>query len=634
MSTPTKDSKYSRKYAKEGVYPESARATSAHAISGNIATQYPWYGEFSSGPEPSDPVKRAYQLYMQQSEFKKPYMPGGYTEMETNADPPPGIQIPGYDGPGIPSVDEPIPPPDLEDGGTVTSFYVQVDRGYEYGGFCRGNTVNIRLFCQQPAYGYTVTNAEAGTSVNYITGFGTNELYLQVVADNNEFDHFTINVEMRSYEGVNGTSGVSVREVVCDEYYVVRMEYGLIDVVTVFSSVEGDVAVNIPDNAGTGVVTFPALFTDITNWLDNSTDITDQALLSVDSSPSWQDDSLTITGPQFQNIIPANRCSATYNAYIGGSWPHVDEDTSVSSGANGIGCNSTSGTIDDYFEWSAELSVDCPGGAIKDDPYTQVSYYKAERSKVAQGVSAEYNSLNLTTAKLVSYTECTGYSYWYFEESADHTQIPDEPPPGQTKNTDDGGGTSEAEVDYNWTVYSFLDDTNPLLSYRHRIKNEESWNDTFGLDVVVTGFSRTLTIPDCVPSANYSGVTGGVVSIQWYGNLYGSKTATAWVMQEVLQIRATDLSDQTGDIGGVYMNDWEDKAVLSVVDLPVLRGVHAAIEYIEDGSADNVDVCSMTRDSNLEAALEALFVFFKTTAGLATSDLIPSGVSISNSLRF
>jgi len=108
-------------------------------------------------------------------------------------------------------------------------------------------------------------------------------------------------------------------------------------------------------------------------------------------------------------------------------------------------------------------------------------------------------------------------------------------------------------------------------------------------------------------------------------------------MQEVLQIRATDLSDQTyaiDNIGGLYMNDWEDNAALSVVNLPVLRGVHAAIEYVEDGSADNVDVCFMTRDSNLEDGLEALFVFFKTTAGLATSDLIPSGVTISNALRF
>ena len=632
---PSKDSNYSRKYAKEGIYPEAARSVSAKAVSNNIIGTQPWYSEFKRDgiKKPSTAIQRAYEVYMRQSEFKKPYKPGGYTEMETNADPPPGISLPGYEGPAIPSIDKPIIPPGGRPGGPLfASFYVQLDRSYEYGGFCRGNTTGIRLLCQQPAYGYTVSFAEPGTSVTYVSGYGTNTLILQVAADNNEFYSFTINVEMRDYRGLTGTSGVIIKEAVCEEYYVVRLNNGVVDNCFVWAMSDGAVANNIPDNPGTGTVSFPAAYSEIANWLLNSTPLTENVLVSV-TTPGWVYDPSPVINPSFH---PTASCFNTENAFLGGTWPHVTVDTSVLSPANGVPtCETISETDTERKEWTAYQTMFCSPGyaAIKTDPLWQQSYEKDTVQIAAISPTVQMVSANLVPATMVVRTEQSGESYWYYAEQADTTQIPDGPdPPGLTKNTWDGNGGSLAYMDYSWDIYGSIDPGTPVLSWVHAIRNEESWTKTFFVAGSVVGFIRTLTASISVPRSTYSGVIGGVTGVGRTGSVYGRHSGVIAYMFETLQVEATGLGYVGGDVGGRLLSDWEDNANLSVVDRTPLFGCHAAPSYTEE-YADNLDICTMVRDNNLETAFEDLWDLCRTDLGLTDGQLMPNAMTLSSSIR-
>ena len=626
---PSKDSNYSRKYAKEGIYPEAARSVSAKAVSNNIIGTQPWYSEFKRDgiKKPSTAIQRAYEVYMRQSEFKKPYKPGGYTEMETNADPPPGLNF-GFDSPGIPSIDEPIIPPG---GGRplFASFYVQLDRSYEYGGFCRGNTTEIRLFCQQPAYGYTVSFVEPGTSVNYISGFGTNTLYLQVVADNNEFNQFTINVEMRDYQGLTGTSGVTVPEAVCEEYYVVRLNNGVVDNCFVYAMSDGAVATNIPDNPGTGTVSFPAAYSAIANWLLNSTSLTENVLATA-SIPGWVHADGAIVLPAFHSTTS---CSSDANEFIGGTWPKVIVNTSVASGANGVPtCETINETDTEHREWTAYQTVNCPAATAKTDPLWQQSYEKNEVQIAAIAPTVQLDSANLVPATIVVRTEQRGESYWYYTEDADTTQIPNPTPPPATINTDDGGGSSLAYFDYTWDIYGSIDPANPVLSWVHQFSNFESWNRTFFVVGAVTGFNRTYTSAASVPRTSYSGVVGGITGVGRTGSVYGRHSGIIAYMFEVLQVSVTDFSYVGGSVGAGLLSDWENNANLSVVDDAPIFGCHAAPSYTEEYS-DNLDICTMVRDSNLETAFTDLWALCRSDLGLAAGRLMPGSMTLSSEIR-
>ena len=635
MPTPTKDSKYSRKYAKEGIYPEAARATSAAAVSGNISTQYPWYGEFSNGPEPSDPVKRAYQLYMQQSEFKKPYKSNGYTEMETDADPPPGISIPGYEGPAVTSVDDPIPPPGLEDGGTThTSFYVQTDRDYLRGGYCRGGLSEVRIKCQQPVYGYDLSFAEPGTIAYYIGGFGTNTLYLLIDADNNEFSRIRINLYMRSYQGVTGTSGTYIEEVVCDEYFVLTLAGGGITAVTVFSAENGDVATNIPDNAGTGVVTFPCLISEVANWYSNSTSITDNYLVDADFEPAWEGVEPPISLPDLHPVA-SPVCSSANNAQLGGTWPFVVTDTNEASDINGVGCNAVYGrVISDEEVWTARLTVNCPAGTVHTTPFLVESYHERNLVHDSIPICAEMSSTTLVPGLLQVHAEMTGFTYNFYHEDADMTEIEIAPgPPPITTITDPGRGSSLTEVDYEWRQYSALDDTTPILTFNYYIYAYETWDQTFALWGSVVNFSRIIDIQDSIPTSGYSGLSGPYIRYHWEHSVAGGHLAVYYEMAEVMQIGATDLSYQGGVVGPAFFNNWQNNPNFGIEALPVKRGIHAGFVYGDDVT-DLVDICAITRNSNLEDCLEDLFAFFRTAAGILPQHLIYDSVEALAHIRF
>jgi len=607
----TRDSNYSRKGIKEGTYPEAARSVSAKSVYNNVIDQIPWYSEFkSAGPKPSQAIQRAYEVYMRQSEFKKPYKSGGYTEMETNADPPPGYSSTAYEGPGVPDINEPIIPPGGGGAPVSVSFFVQLDKTYEYGGFCRGNTTNIRLFCQEPVYGYTATFTEAGTSVNYVSGYGTNTLILQVVAANNQFGYFRLNVEMRSVEGLQGTSGVIIREAVCEEYFVLRMQSGAVDNVTVWAMSAGAVATNIPDNAGTGVVTFPAAYADIANWLANSTLISVSALANF-STPAWVSSGIDIRNP---GQYYTTSCSSSYNAFIGGSWPKVEIDTSVSSGSNGIpDCETISGETDTkHREYTAYMTVNCPAATIDSSPLWRQSYEKQESFYANDPITQIAVSANLVSKTMVFRTEAQGESYWYWQEDADYTA----PPP-----FDLGSGNSWAYLDYEFNVYGSIDPSNPIVTYYHKFDNVETWDDNFTIKGSVTNFARTITWEDSVPR--------NVTAIRAGGNsVYGRHSAILYYLTEVLQVSVGNDTYQGGSIGGGLLGGWETNANLSVAYETPLLGVHAAPSFSED-YADNLDICTMSRDTDLETAIKALWNECRSDLSLADSALMTVTTSLS-----
>ena len=82
------------------------------------------------------------------------------------------------------------------------------------------------------------------------------------------------------------------------------------------------------------------------------------------------------------------------------------------------------------------------------------------------------------------------------------------------------------------------------------------------------------------------------------------------------------------------MNGWEDDANLGVVDIPTAKGIHAGFYYdIEILAEAGADLCAMTRDSNLESAIEDLMDEYRTLSGLASHLPIPLGVTMESHLR-
>jgi len=630
---PTRDSNYSRKYLKEGVYPEAARASSAKSVYNNIIAQHQGYSEFKPGnTAPSTAAQRAYEVFMRQSEFKKPYRSGGYPEMETDADPPPGISIRiPTPRPAIPSVDDPIVPPGLPP--THIVFQVFIDPDYEEGGFCRGNTVNCLFHGTEPIYEVRVAWSKPGTSIAVTSAFGFNDLYLDITADNGEFGFITLMFVMRSVEGVGAEINANVFGKVCEEYCLIRMEGPQppgptkVDKVTVWGMIEDAVVSNIPTNDLTGVVSFPADYSEITTWLEMSSSLAEQALMSG-GTPDWLDDPLSLDTPDSPDN--GNSCSFDLNSYNGGSWPKVLIDETPYSGGDDKGCDSPTLINQDYEEWEYRQSVNCPAGTTKNDPYVHTEYWQGDWIRRAQGISAELTSNNLVPATQVFRTELIGNSYNYFTESADYTPRevlnPSPPPPTIFVPNDLGSGSYTGWMRYNYNVYSPLD-SSPMVEAEHTVNVTESWSKTFALNGTVSGFTRTFSAVG-IPRDNYpKAATLGHSQVFRQGSIYGRHTAVQVFIWEALKVQST-INSQAGPVGNQNFNDWESNAQWGVADADVYQGVHVGSIFDAETYTDNLDACTLTRNTGLESAVEDLIDSYKTDAGIGSDDMVPIPVEL------
>jgi hypothetical protein len=621
---PTRDSDYSRKYIKKGTYPQAARSTSAKAIYNNVIAQHQGYSEFKPGNErTSTAAQRAYEVFMRQSEFKKPYRGlGGYPEMETNADPPPGISSFKFDNPATPSVDTPIVPDDFDDPFHIV-FNAWLDPDYEEGGYCRGNTVNCLFHATEPIYEVRIGFSKPGTSIVVTSPFGLNDLYLDISADNGEWGFITLYFLLRSYEGVGAEINVNVFGKVCEEYCLVRMEGPVADKVTVWGMIEDAVVSNIPTNDLTGVVSFPADFSEIATWLEMSSSLAEQALMSG-GTPGWLDDPLSIDTPDSPNN--GNSCSFDLNSYNGGSWPKVDINDTPVSGGDGVGCDSPTLINQNYERWEYRQSVNCPAGSLKADPYVHIEYWEGDWIRRAQKISAELTSNNLVPATQMFRTELIGHSYNYFTESADYTPKPNPSPPPATIPTSLGGGSYNGYMFYTYNVYSPLD-SSPMVEANHTAICSESWSKTFALNGTVSGFTRTFEA-EGIPRDNYQKVQDlGYSQVFRQGSIYGRHTAVQVFIWEALRVAAT-IDSQAGPVGNENFNSWESNAQWGVTDIDVYQGVHVGSIFDEETYTDNLDACTLTRNNGFESAVEDLIDAYKTDAGLGSDDVVPTNVTL------
>ena len=230
---------------------------SKKAVYNKIAEVSPSIGEFY--PEPVDQIAAAhYAKFIKQSEFDKPYANEGYP-----------LQEYGWDNPGTSpwkgSEYEAADAPDPVDtaigefgGGGI--FDVETEDK-----FCPGEIKELTFNMTEPYTGFDVTWKHTGTTVTFVKQNTDNQVVLEIDADIDQRDWITIVFYMRTFEGVTGFSSINVSRLACGHYVLVKMG----DYCTVYDAKNDKVADDVIDNAGTGLVVFPADFTDVTNWLTN-----------------------------------------------------------------------------------------------------------------------------------------------------------------------------------------------------------------------------------------------------------------------------------------------------------------------------------------------------------------------------
>jgi hypothetical protein len=630
---PTKDSQYSQKYVKSGIYPDSARSTSQSALHQNISSQVPEYSEFKRDGAPTTSQQRAYEVYMRQSEFKKPYLSDGYREMETDADPPPGFRRTnrpgGVDSPAIPNVNEPI----VDPGGPVTViFNAYIDEDYEYGGFCRGqNGIIVRVYTTEPCYSITVTYSEPNTNVTLVGGAGTNEIYLQVDADNNQFAYITVEMHMRSYEGITGESNVNIMEVVCSEYYMLRIQGGTADVATIYDATNDQIATNIPDNAGTGTVSMPCNYSELTNFLNQATPLEVHNIASFNYSPSWGDAEYTIAQPSGWGLHPSPAACSTGNQPFPGSgtWPRYTTQTSVPAPVNGVGCNYTINETnyeDDFYTYNITINLSGypPVCYIETKPFAETWYGEHQGEFFGTRVNCEITGLTQGGGVGIVRTYVKHDSTMYWHEDADyntHTEANPNPPPPTIQVVDDyGSGNWQGTFDYIMEMYTFFD-SNPLYTWEHTVLHGEGWTRTFRLAGSVLGYSRAFTASAAEPRGNYAPVAAKGFSryLQPFG-VYGAHTGILGFMAETWQVSGTKKDDSGSGNVSLFTN-WEDDAAVTVTDEQPWGAVHAGVYYGEE-FAETINICNdLSRSSNLESGVEDLLDKYKTEEGLASTDI-------------
>jgi hypothetical protein len=213
----TVDSRYSRRNLKTEDAYQASRSFSHKSVADTITKEFPYYSEFGkkNSKKPRDSITRAYRLYLQQSEFKKPYLPPGYPEMEYNFD------LPGR--PRIGKADTPTPDPWRPDtilDPTLIVFDLNCNAEDEAAsdcadgecGFCPNDTVFVQLSCSEPCYWVqTSLTDDPATHLENIKGYGTNTISFDLVCGE-ESGFVTIEASMTSFEGVTGTSNVNLPE--------------------------------------------------------------------------------------------------------------------------------------------------------------------------------------------------------------------------------------------------------------------------------------------------------------------------------------------------------------------------------------------------------------------------------------
>lgn len=202
---------YGRKPYTDKGYRDWIRSMPAKAIWNQITERYPGVGEFAHSLL-STPLSRSIQRYIQQSEFKKPYLDEDFVNMEQN-----------WEGPGNGTRYRPgkydIPwnmqYPQIGEITDQDGFSIIFDAETD-GCFCPGEMREIVITTTHPCNGLTLTYHDVGTTMVITAGLGTNAVTVELTAAAGQSGYVTIEASMQAYIGpgktVHGDSNVNVWE--------------------------------------------------------------------------------------------------------------------------------------------------------------------------------------------------------------------------------------------------------------------------------------------------------------------------------------------------------------------------------------------------------------------------------------
>ena len=200
---------YARKQYNDKSYPDWMRSMPAKAIWNQVLESNPGIGEYASSIR-STPLSRSIQRYIQQSDFKKPYLDNDFVNMEQEWEGPGGgtQYRPGkYDNPwnirypkiaGLPS------------GRCYSIFDAEVA-----GCWCEGQAKTITITGTNPISALTMTFSAVGTTLVVLDGLGTNSVTAELTASSNQSGYVTIEASMSAFcetGPIPGDSSVNVYE--------------------------------------------------------------------------------------------------------------------------------------------------------------------------------------------------------------------------------------------------------------------------------------------------------------------------------------------------------------------------------------------------------------------------------------
>jgi len=182
----------------------------AKAIWNQVLETNPGVGEYSSSIR-STPLSRSIQRYIQQSNFKKPYLDNDFVNMEQDWEGPGGgtQYRPGtYDNPW--NIRYPRIPGLPPRSSCYSIFDAELD-----GCWCEGQAITITITGTNPISGLTMTWSAVGTTLSVVDGLGTNSVTAEITASSNQSGYVTIEVSMSAFcetGPIPGSSNVNVFE--------------------------------------------------------------------------------------------------------------------------------------------------------------------------------------------------------------------------------------------------------------------------------------------------------------------------------------------------------------------------------------------------------------------------------------
>jgi hypothetical protein len=202
---------YARKqYRTNKAYPEFVRTVTQKSVWDQITNKSSHLAEFSGLEFDSrDPLVKAYERFLKQSELKKPYRSDSYQDMEQD------LQPSDPYGPKFDSLDPFNPDPVFIDENDPSTGSALFDLNVS-GGWCEDETETIVCTTSQPCYLIQITYmSSGGVTINgaeSVSVPGLNSFELQLFVPDGYSGMVTLEAIMITFDGISGDSNDNVFE--------------------------------------------------------------------------------------------------------------------------------------------------------------------------------------------------------------------------------------------------------------------------------------------------------------------------------------------------------------------------------------------------------------------------------------